>query len=123
MANKLTASADAHSGRQLCWPVPARRAQGSAQAKPRLGRTLRVYLEGGRFAAAPWHYRSLRNSLKGWPDPHSDDEGGSVAVGRVGLTGGFRGASIGASIYGSYRGAAPLSMAPLEEPLLYLWPL
>jgi hypothetical protein len=79
MANKLTASADAHSGRQLCWPVPARRTQGSAQA--------------------------------------------SVAAGRVGLTGGFRGASIGASIYGSYRGAAPLSMAPLEEPLLYLWPL
>ena len=27
-------------------------------------------------------YRSLHNSSKGWPDPHSDNEGGSFAAGR-----------------------------------------
>jgi hypothetical protein len=60
MANKLDASADAHSERQLYWqdmlhPAagPLQR-QGSPQAKPRLGRTHRVCLEGGRLAAAPW---------------------------------------------------------------------
>ena len=61
------------------------------EVDPSLSPMQRVYLRGGKLrywacSLEPKPYRSLQNSLTGWPDLHSNNGGGSFAAGRARLS-------------------------------------